>query len=159
MSSGANDDPQVKFYLVAEAAFPKLRELAAAAPVLPGEQDRVEAIRSCLREAPKRYEGQGEHLATLMAYVDEEGLLIETEGDARSNLELHLSGRFTIYATNAEQRARAAPDRTDPAALQRYWEEQQLQRTDAGDDIHAALGTLHANLEAAGDNDLLVVHW
>ena len=159
MSSVANDDPQVNFYLVAKAALPKLRELAAAAPVLPGEQARVEAMRSYLRRAPKQYDGNGDHLATLMAYLDDTGLLIETEGDARSNLELHLNGRVTIYATNAEQRARAAPDRIDPAALQRYWEEEQFQRTAAGDDIHAALDTLHANLEAAGDNAVLLVHW
>lgn len=159
MSAPETDDAQVRFYLVTGTTLPRLRELAGAAPVLPGERQRVEEIRSCLRDSPVRYEGKSEHLATLMAYLDEEELLVETEADTRMNLELHLGGRVTIYATNAEQRARAAPDMVDPAALQRYWEEQQFQSTDAGKDIHAGLDALHTSLVAAGDDHLVVVHW
>jgi plasmid stabilization system protein ParE len=159
MSAREKQRPESRFYLVSQPALPKLRELAAVAPVLPGERERVEEIWLHLRDAPVQSGASGEHLATLMAFLGDHELLTEVEDEMRVNLELHVHGRVTIYAANAEQRARAAPSEIDVSTLQQYWEDEQLQTTDAGAEIHAALRALHANLVAAGDESVLLVHW
>jgi hypothetical protein len=119
----------------------------------------AEKIRGSLRRAATQYVGNSAYLVTVMAYLDDNDLLEGADVAARENLELHLGGRFTFYRSNAPQRARVAPASITPDALQAYWQSEQHQSTDAGDQIHSALRRLHEGLTTVGDDAFLVIHW
>lgn len=119
----------------------------------------AEKIRGSLRRAATQYVGNSAYLVTVMAYLDDNDLLEGADVAARENLELHLGGRLPSIGPTPRQRARIAPANITPGALQAYWQSEQHQSTDAGDQIHSALRRLHEGLTTVGDDAFLVIHW
>ncbi len=150
--------PEVTFYVMSASELEELAGIAGRDPVF-GSKRAADAIRASMRRAATQYMEETDHLVTVMAYLADNDLLEEAEVAPREQFELHLRGRLTFYRTDAGQRERVAPANIPPTALQAYWQGEKRQNTDAGDELHRALGRLHAGLSAAGDDEFLVVHW
>lgn len=151
-------EPPITFYVVSAAELEELAAVAARHPLVGGKRV-AEKIRRGLRRAATQYMGDSVYLATVMAYLGDTDLLEDVDVAAREDFELHLGRRFTFYRSNAQQRARVAPASITPDALQAYWQSEQHQSTDAGDQIHSALRRLHQALTTVGDDAFLVIHW
>ena len=148
----------MKFYVMSAAELEELAAVAARRPLVGGKRV-AKKIRGGLRRADTQYTGDSDYLVTVMAYLGDNDLLEEADVAAREDFELHVGGRFTFYRSNAQQRARVAPASITPDALQAYWQSEQHQSTDAGDQIHSALRQLHQGLTTVGDDAFLVIHW